>query len=346
MKRLIICDTNFQIFVALQLKLTLFSSDSVDIWISDHSRHMEQVSERLQKKNIFQQVRFIKTKERAYEKNKLKLILDVWKANFINNRNHEIDLYDEILFYGLDFKIYEIFDYYNRIGHKANWSRFEEGLFSYETDFAYGKRIVITRKIRKYLHMEDVANEINRYYCFLPELKEANKEWDFVKIPIDKLYNQKFISIFNDIYNYKPKAINQKYIFFASASDIEGNSFGETELVLKLAKELGENNLLVKMHPRDTRKIYEKHGIEVMRESFIPWEVIQLNLNMSDKILLTVNSGAFISISALYGNDINAKFLLREVETKNQVLVARTFNIERTLIRLHELGLCQNIIVR
>ena len=100
------------------------------------------------------------------------------------------------------------------------------------------------------------------------------------------------------------------------------------------------------MHPRDTRKIYEKHGIEVMRESFIPWEVIQLNLNMSDKILLTVNSGAFISISALYGNDINAKFLLREVETKNQVLVARTFNIERTLIRLHELGLCQNIIVR
>lgn len=65
---------------------------------------------------------------------------------------------------------------------------------------------------------------------------------------------------------------------------------------------MGKDNLIVKTHPRDTRDVYTKNGIKIMKDSNAPWEVIQLNMGESDSVLLTVNSGAFISIMALMEN--------------------------------------------
>lgn len=345
MKKLIICDTNYQLFVAIQLKLTLFAEECVDIWVSDHSRNMEKVCNNLREVGYFDNVKYINTKTNAYNTNVKKIIMDVISYGILDFYECDVDLYEEIIFYGIDLNIYGIYNYYSSIGHHVVWSRFEEGLFSYETDFSFGRRVKLTKRVREMLRKTDICNQISRYYCFFPELKMNKWKWDIIGIPQNMVCDKEFVNNFNKIYNYIPSNIPQKYIFFASATDIEGNPYGETELVLELVEKYGKQNFLVKMHPRDNRNVYEQNGISVMRESFIPWEVMQLNMDMNDKMLLTSNSGAFISICAICGTNVSAKLMLGRIKSENKALLDRNKNICRIIDNLHSIGVCKNISV-
>ena len=44
-----------------------------------------------------------------------------------------------------------------------------------------------------------------------------------------------FAKVLSYVYNYDKKDLKEKYIFFASSSDIDGNSFGETNIILKIS---------------------------------------------------------------------------------------------------------------
>lgn len=343
MKRLIICDTHYQIIVAIQMRLTLFKNDYLDIWISDHSLGTQEIAENIKKQGIFNNVRFIQTKSEAYNSRGIKGFLGIFKHMYAKNIFIDIPMYDEIIFYGLDFLIVDLANYFESVNHKVMWSRFEEGVFSYDTDFEYGKRMKIFNFIKKIIGQSNVDSLVETYYCFYPKLKEQHLEWNLVEIPgIDTnrdVLRSKLISV----YNCNHIDIFPKYIFFASSSDIDGNAYGETELVLQVAKLVGYENILVKMHPRDTRNVYEKLGISVMRNSDIPWEVIHLIGDFSDKVLLTVNSGAFISICALDNSKAKGVFLFNMVNTSNELFAERKMTISNMLYKLKNKGLCSNI---
>ena len=55
----------------------------------------------------------------------------------------------------------------------------------------------------------------------------------------------------------------------------------------------------MKTHPRDPRNIYEENGFKVDKNSAIPWEVIQLSGDFSDKVFLTATSGSVLAGSFL-----------------------------------------------
>ena len=74
MKKLIICDTYYQMIVAIQLARTVFKNDEVDMWITDHSVGAEKVSERLSTLEWIGEVRYIKTKEIIYATSKIQKI--------------------------------------------------------------------------------------------------------------------------------------------------------------------------------------------------------------------------------------------------------------------------------
>ena len=340
MKKLIICDTHYQFITAIQMRLTIFNNDIVDIWISDHSLGAKKIAENTDKLKIFNSVQFINTKKKSYSQNSVNNIFDIIKNNFGHIILKEIPLYDEVVFYGLDLLIISIADFYNSKNHETTWSRFEEGIFSYDTDFSYGKRVQLSNKIRRITGRPIVDNLIKNYYCFYPELKELHLEWNLIQIPSIYTTREVLCKLLKSIYQCTEMNILQKYIFFASSSDIDGTPYGETDLVLKIADKIGYENILIKMHPRDSRNVYEKSGISVMKESSIPWEVIYLVSDFSDKIMLTVNSGAFISISALDNASLKGIFLFNIVETNDHVFKERAKNIENMVHKLQKIGLC------
>lgn len=343
MKRLIMCNTYYQLILALQMKLSLFKDDYVDVWMSDNSNNAKLVLDRLNDLNIFNYVQYNELKKFTYGQTPKQNVIDIFTFNFGKVTDIAVDLYDEIIFYNLDLVLYSISDYYDKINHAVKWSRFEEGVLSYDTDFQMGLRIKVTRNIRKYIKRSDVALKVERYYCMFPELKATHKEWEFIKIPEIGANIIRLKEILNYIFNYQPEENKQKYIFFASSSDIDGHPFGETELILKIAEKVGNDNLLVKIHPRDGRKIYEEHGIRVLKNSYIPWEVMQLNQSMDDCVLLTVNSGAFISITAMLNQRIKGVFLYPCVNCDTPAFQKRASQISDMLHKLHKWNICMGL---
>ncbi|MCC8050303.1 MAG: hypothetical protein LIP10_06525 [Clostridiales bacterium] len=345
MKKLIICNTYYQLILAIQMKLTLFRCDDVDVWISDSSQYADKVANRLRKCDLFVNVEYQVTKNHNFNQTAIKNISDIIAYGFRLERKPKIELYDEIIYYNLEIRLYAIDDYYRRIHHDVVWSRYEEGILSYETDLEMGNRIKLVRKLRKFTGGEDLALSVNNYYCTIPEIKVSHKEWNFIKIPsISSNNNSQLNEILNFIFDYKKEKPDQKYIYFASSSDIDGNPMGETELILKLAEKLGTENFIVKMHPRDSRTVYEEKGISVIKNSYIPWEVIQMNLAKTDLRLLTIHSGAFISISSmLEDQEINGYFLFKYVNCDTDYFKKRSQQIQSAVDRLHSVGKCLNI---
>ena len=340
MKRLVICTTYSQLLLAVQLKLTLFIDDEIDLWLSDTSKGSEEVYKRLKETFLFHQVIYVKCQEFLYNQGTIKNFWDIISYNFASIKKCE--LYDEVIFYNLTLKIYEIADYYHKLGYKAKWSRFEEGIFSYNTDIAKSNRIAATRMIRKIINRPDVFQLISRFYCIFPSLKDTHKEWEFVAIPDFSVTINLLRKYLNQIFNYCPEK-QSRYIYFASSSDIDKTPYGETEFVLKLANYVGKDNLLVKMHPRDTRSVYADYGIKVMENSYIPWEVIQMNLESSDCTFLTVNSGSFISITAMLNKPVCGYFLYNIINCSTEAFISKKNEIHNMLTKLHDLGVCKGI---
>lgn len=341
MKILFICNTYYQIIIALQLKFTYFKENQVDLWLSDRSVNAKLVCARLAKLNIFRKTEF---KEIKHDKLGINEFAAYLKSGFGIIDDEKFDFYDEIIFFNLEMILFKISDFYKKNKFVTTWSKMEEGIFSYDNDFITGKGIEITRILRKKTNLTDIVDSIKNYYCFFPDLKTTHREWNLIKIPTisEKINEQK--KILNYIFDYKPTDYKQKYIFFASSSDIDKQSFGETEFVLELAKKIGIENLLVKMHPRDNRKVYEEHGIQVMRNSYVPWEVIQLNWEKAEHTLLTVTSGAFININSLLNQNTRGYFLYSYIKAPTMEFTEKTNKLSLLLDKLHALGLAQNIV--
>lgn len=342
--KLIICNTYSQLIIAIQMKLTIFKEANVDLWVSDHSKNVDKILGPLVEQSIFASVEYIREKEFVYNRGKFKCLLDSMEYSF-GGKKLKIKKYDEIIFYSLSLRLYSIADYYSSISHDVIWSRMEEGLFSYETDFVSGKRIKLTRKLRKFSGRAEIANNIKNYYCFFPALKENNRGWNLIKIPSLRDTYDEITTIFKNIFNINENDLEfrTKYIYFASSSDIDGNSYGETELVIKIAESVGKDKIIVKMHPRDDRTVYQDYGINVMESSWIPWEVIQLIGKFEKIVFLTVDSGAFITISALMSRCGKGIFLYPEIQNSNREFVNRKAEIKKVLTKLHSIGLCCDI---
>ena len=344
---LIICNTYYQLILAIQMKRTLFANNQVDLWLSDHSVRAEKVAKRLEEKKVFTKVTYIRTKNATYGRSKIEKFKQQISINFRSVKVQNIPLYDEIIYHNINMDFYRLADIYQKIGHRVIWSKLEEGILSYNVydDFSY-KSIYISEFIRKFTRREGVASKVKWYYCTNPEIKKEYWGRRNIRIPYVGS-DQEMKEILNHIFDYKPVEFKQKYIFFASSSDIDGNSYGETELVLKIAKRVGKENLLVKMHTRDTRKVYEEKGISVLRNSFVPWEVMQMNMLSGDVVLMTITSGAFLSAEILLnqGNEGNQGiYLYPKVQCNKKTFKKCALTIEDILRRLHEEGKCKNIV--
>ena len=341
MKRLIICNTYSQLILAFQLKLTLFANDEVDLWISDNSTNSEEVFLRVKSTKLFNKIKFLELKSFFYGRSVLKSLEDIWTYNFGAIKNAE--KYDEIIFYNFTLSIYALSDYYYKIGHNCQWSRFEEGIFSYNTDFPKSIRLKVTGLFRLFIKRPDVLNLVTRFYCVYPWLKNTHLNWELVKIPDFFETKNKLLFYLNYVFDYHSNIKMPKYIYFASSSDVDNKPFGETSTVIKLANFLGKENFIVKMHPRDNRTIYQDLGINVLDKSFIPWEIIQLNMDITKHCLLTVNSGAFITISAMLKSQVSGYFLYNMLVSTSQSFISRKYEIHEMLSKLHAKGICLTI---
>ena len=159
-----------------------------------------------------------------------------------------------------------------------------------------------------------LKDNLHNFYCYYPILYRGN----LVPVQIPRIsVEAKITGILRNIFKPDNTIYTKKYIFFTSVYDFEGgNPIGEYELVCKVAKLVGIDNLLVKTHPRDSRTIYKDHGFNVDVNSSIPWEAIQLSGDFSDKVFLTINSGSVLSGSTMSEKPVKTFYMYKLCDIK------------------------------
>lgn len=315
---LIVCNTYYQLLVAIQMKETLFLNDNVSLVITDHSKNSRVVSQKLKSMAIFSDVYYVEVKSSDYSKLNLKsFLLTVMSGVFANNKTFKALSHlkiDEFIYNNLTFSTLDIFAILYKNNPGMVCSRMEEGVLAYDVFFHEGAdkltgRLAAITKIRKLLKKANIFTLLKRFYCFQPDFYKGCLK----PVKIDSVSEKgkmKDILIRSFSVDLNEESYKEKYIFFTSVYDFEGGEpIGEYELVCKIADLVGKENLLVKTHPRDVRTIYEDNGFTVDKNSDVPWEAIQLSRDFSDKVFLTATSGSVLAGSFMSENPPKTFFM-------------------------------------
>lgn len=273
--------------------------------------------------------------------------------------------YDRIFFFNPYIEEFAAFDKALRFSGRKNPSeiiRFEEGVVStgFLPELEYGLRIAQLDKREKILHIlckltgrPDLVSNTRKYMCFYPELLGTSsimknvKRKDYPHIRIPLLTSDKdFLEKLNTVFDYDPSADSfpQKYICFATSAEVDGHNIGETEIIMKISELVGKDNLLVKLHPRDGRDVYERTGLTVSRNSSIPWEVMQLNHDFTKHIFISLSSGSTINITAMKNENIPVFLLFPLVTGKDKSMDSVIYpTIRKVIEHLQAMGVCRSV---
>lgn len=321
-----ICNTYMQLITAIQMKTAMFSDRRADLVLSDHSVNAANVCENTRKLQIFDHVHFVRSRELEYNYSAISDLAHRFKLLLGDNGFFEPAIewkagYKVIFaFNSCDQIVQYIYSMSARKGTTPELKCYEEGILSCFAMFdnICGRRDKLFEHICRLFGIKCPYGNVKEYYCYYPELYPSATDKVY-PIPLISRDRDSITDLLNGAFSYDPDrdVYPQKYIFFGTALDIDGFDVGEADLVLRIADLVGKDNLLVKLHPRDRRGIYEEYGIAVSRSSSIPWEVIQINRDFSDHVFLSVNSGSVLNASAMLGDDIPTFYLYPLVRGKN-----------------------------
>ena len=336
-RALFICNTPFQVFVSSWIKHSLLRDIKADISISNHMKGGKELCEHICESGLFEQIFYSET-----------LDLDNWKLpdGFIKQRIHTLfpkrylkkftnlnnTAYSQIYFSNINlFPLWVYRTLWRRQKTKPKLYVFEDGLSTY-TDFTVKKydtyKTTEYTGVKRFLHRyiyKDVSlyGNIESVLVFNPELVtwDILKTQEIKKVDVDdSVFKNAVNTIFQ--YNKSVDVYDKKYIFFEESFYADGNEINDVELIEQIAKKIGKENIMVKIHPRNPDNRFAELGFETNRDISIPWEVIILNLgDVSEKIFITILSGSITNPILIFGKKIRAYSLynLIDKETVNKI---------------------------
>lgn len=336
MKTLFFCNTNYQLIVAVQIALS-FKKDC-SIIITNEIKNCENIARNLKKIKLFEYVACIDVKT---AKSSSILITQC----IFGKAPEEIKdcVFDEFVGFNLDISTHIVYAFFYKKNKDIVVNKMEEGLMSLNTlDTSCGV-IEVSYKVRRLLHKRNLKDIVSGFYCFSPNANKSNIP--SIQIPlIDR--NSRIRKCLNSIFcNEKKFVYKEKYIFLSCIYDIEGgNPIGELELAKEIADRVGRDNLLVKVHPRDNKEKYNQAGLKVDDNSSIPFEVIQINTDFSDKILITTLSGSILNFNQALKNAPTSYYGYRLCKLGGNPLASHYKDVLEQYLADKELGL-KNIYV-
>ena len=302
---LFFCNTYYQLIVAIQMKFTIKKDEQVTVVLTDESRNAEVIFARLQKAQLFHQMFFLQTKN-AKEKNDTKFKIKAIKKGLLGCLPEGMDpkaKYDELIGFNLDFSTHYLYAALIKNNPNMICNAMEEGLLSYGVEDPGCGLLSMLYKIRKCLGKKNLREEAKGFYCFNPAVYQGGR----TALPVPKIdrENERLHQVLKDLFlQAAPVApYYQRYIYLPCIYDMEGGvPIGELELAKKIAAQVGAENLLVKVHPRDDAKKYENAGLTVDRNSAVPWEVLCIHEDFSQHVFITTLSGSVLNVSAFLAN--------------------------------------------
>lgn len=331
MKVIFYVNTLFQVMVAIQLKRTVYCTDDADLVVTDRTGEKSEFSMRIKDKKIFRHVYYCNTKEFVAPGNLIKKTVcylrgNVFPCSVLHQMDEIRESYDMFLYHNDNIDSQVLYDRLIKRNGEMNCIRFEEGYSIYiplENTFTRGNRL------RNFLGKKNLREVTEAVYVFNPGLLLVKFPYEVRELKKFDKNDKELLEIFNDIFDYHPDragtdallhgallcSLKQKYIIFEEAFLTDKEDVEDYELIKWIADSVGRENVLIKLHPRTEANRFQTLGIEVETHK-VPWEVMQMNEDMSAKVLISIASGSILASKLYFDEDVRSLLLYQCLKSK------------------------------
>ncbi len=349
-KRLFLCNTVYQVLVAMWIKYVNFNDDSCDVILSNHMNGFKSIAENLEKTKFFKNVYTVESFDYVFKPNKSnnsnnKFFKYFYKRfpNLKLKKYIKLDSkYDELYFSN-----YDLFTslLYNALVNKNKHIKlymFEDGTSSYSMlikEFYEATEIKHSTPMnfifKNLIGEKYIYGNVSAMCVFNPEDMEWKPDFSVNRIPKIDCGNIEFKNAVNITFGYEnlTDSYDERYIFFEEAYYAESGYTEDFELVKRLADIVGRENIFIKIHPRNPVNRFREAGFKTNNDTSIPWEVIALNKDLSDKRLVTIASSSILNPVSVLNSDVKCCALINCVSEKPDLMNGP---LGKTVLRLFE----------
>ena len=161
-------------------------------------------------------------------------------------------------------------------------------------------------------HLSDI---ISNMYLMDKDLLCWEVPYNVISIPsVDIDNEQDFKEKINMTFSYKYAVdeYEEKHIFFEESFHVDNNQSDDLDLLELITKEVGKENMVIKLHPRSLCDRFSDKGYKVIKKSGGPWEVVAANMRIDEgKVLVTISSGAIVNTFLLFNKAFSSLFLYK-----------------------------------
>lgn len=362
-KKLFLCNTVYQVMVALWLKHSRLDGQRADLIVTDHMNGAAQLRERIAELGLYENVYFAKTltesryKSGRSSKENLRANLDpMWMVRQyapLDDRSYDelyianFDGFSQLLFTGLSHR-----------NPKLKLSAFEDGLSTYclfeqyyhDFEHFYGKPSDFLRKFlhEKIYRLRPLYGNLSQVLVFNPDCMQWDPGCPVVGVPKIDTKDQVYRQLVNRAFGYENSRdrYDRKYLFFEESFFADHYEVNDVELVEQLATRVGKENMMVKIHPRNPVNRFAEKGYKTNVDTSIPWEVILMNLDdIQDMVLVTVASSTILNPIMIFGKRVRAYSLYPCLTKIPPVLEGKSWEFLYQLFGKYSdmITLCDNI---
>lgn len=325
-KVLFLVNTPYQLMVAVSLRLNEFNAFDADVAITDKIADYEKLVQRVREAEVFNGTIELQTRQLFSDDKKQTL-----KNRIVEREYPFTEKYDSFLFANLDHSASAVYRFLKKENKLVHAYMFEDGLATYSGWYAeflsmYGAQskegvTYRNRLLKKWFHyyVDDVFCHVERMYLLTPEILTYTPKFEVIQMKPISYHNLTVVQLYNRIFGYDSSvdSYKEKVIFFEESYFADGISVNDVEMVGKIAEIIGKDNIFVKIHPRNPENRFEQLGYATNKNLSIPWEVIAMNIDLSDKILVSIASVAAIVPCTLLNKTYKGILLMKLLEDKS-----------------------------
>ena len=310
---LFICSTPFQIMNAVNLAITVLKDEIKDLYILDHSPECHKYYLILKENEFFRQVYFLKTRE-AYsllKKNKVINLLSYTKKalNALNYKKLEKNIPNKESRYNTVFLAYPdlptqiIYYYFKKQNSNIKLNLFEDGIYTYN---ALNKKDSWLRiNFSRIVFGSYVLDDCKKVYTYKPSfINVKNRNIEKLKIPEIKKTGNEGVAILNKLMAYDEcylKYLSNKCIYFDQPFGFDAIMKQQLKIIEIISEVIGPEHVGIKMHPRTQGDVYKDICKTINIK--IPFEVLELNFDINNKILISILSTACLNPKIIFNEE-------------------------------------------
>lgn len=297
MNILFCCETVYQLIVATSIAADKSKDCRVDLLLFDTIANVDLLRGKIEKNSrIYNNIYVYKCNDLLHmSKIKQRLYALSYKAVLPFRER-----YDEFYFADYDWVVNSIILFLKKENVELQVCMIEDGYATYSVGFGnFFEKMYNSGVIGKMYYKRGYSEfyNISKLYVYTPklmdwtppfevcEIKKITSRDDIIKDELNRLFD----------YNQLQDVYSEDIIFFEESYYADGKEVPDIEMLKKISTAVGIENIMVKIHPRNRTNRFKQHGFKTNQNTEIPWEVIAINIDLQNKILITIASGSALT---------------------------------------------------